>query len=156
MVFANKYAQILIDKFPSFSKSSYLNDAWRVYGADEGGINSHAILSALTDYISNDLAKNAQISDEEINIYKYIDKCRTNYSGYSEDTAEGDFDNAICTCFLENLINRDSSGSYDFNRILPYLNAKSVEYCKEWDKFTGVRSPGLWTDQEWDEANRQK
>ena len=154
MIFANKYTKILIDSFSGFGKCSYLLDAYGIHGADEGGINSHAVFSALTDYVTEVLAKNVELSDEEIKIYKFVDNCRTSYANSSEDTLEGDFDNAICTCFLENLINRDSSGNYDFNRILPYLNEKSKEYCKAWDKFTGVRSPGLWADQEWDEVNQ--
>ena len=66
---------------------------------------------------------------------------------------EGEFDNAICTCFLENLINRASRCNELYNRFIPYLGPNSKEFCKDWDRFTGVPSPGLWAEEEWLQAN---
>lgn len=67
-------------------------------------------------------------------------------------TDEKNFDDAICTCFFEDLINSASSGNIQYERFIPYLGEKSKEYCKAWDQFTGVRSPGLWDDLEWHRA----
>ncbi len=47
------------------------------------------------------------------------------------------------TCFLENLQNsiRDEIIIRKFVR---YLGKESIEYCKAWDEFTGVKTVGLW------------
>jgi hypothetical protein len=41
-------------------------------------------------------------------------------------------------------IYRASAGRIPYERFIPYLGEKSKEYCRAWDEFTGVKSPGLW------------
>jgi len=53
------------------------------------------------------------------------------------------FDGAACVCFLENLQNKAGHGRFEYSRFIPYLGEKSKEYCRAWDEFTGVKSPGL-------------
>jgi len=51
--------------------------------------------------------------------------------------------NAICTCFLENIINATPEEVAP-KKFVPFLGKKSKEYCKWWDEFTGVKTDGLW------------
>lgn len=55
--------------------------------------------------------------------------------------AEGtqDLKDGAATCFLENLINRPETGPL----AVPFMGLLSREYCRAWDAFTGVRTPGL-------------
>lgn len=54
------------------------------------------------------------------------------------------------TCFLENLVNYAGHGSVQASSFIPLLGPESREYCKGWDKFTGVQTPGLWKSKwEW-------
>ena len=49
---------------------------------------------------------------------------------------------AVATCFLENLLNATPSGIEAIDYVWA-LGPKSREYCKAWDEFTGVATPGL-------------
>ncbi len=53
---------------------------------------------------------------------------------------EGDDEvkDAVATCFLENLINRASSGEFDRSELVPLLGPNSRAYCEAWDEFCGV------------------
>ena len=51
--------------------------------------------------------------------------------------------NAITTGFLEYLMSRDPD-EIQFTTFAKYLGKNSIEYCRAWDKFTGVRTKGLW------------
>jgi hypothetical protein len=54
---------------------------------------------------------------------------------------------AACTCYIENLINQASHDDNVFNlryeHFVPYLGPESREYVRAWDKFTGVKTPGI-------------
>ena len=47
--------------------------------------------------------------------------------------------NGAATCFLENLMNQATIGSL----AVPFLGPRSREYCRAWDRFTGVNTKGL-------------
>ena len=49
----------------------------------------------------------------------------------------------FATNFLEGLQNIESSGQVSASEFVPFLGSKSKEYCKAWDEFTGVKTPGL-------------
>ena len=51
---------------------------------------------------------------------------------------------AIATGFLESLLAQASAGTFSFERIAWSLGPESLKYCREWDKFTGNRTHGLW------------
>lgn len=52
----------------------------------------------------------------------------------------------VTTCFLENMQNQSSNGAFSPSLFVPLLGPKSREYCKAWDEFTGVATPGLWSN----------
>lgn len=54
-----------------------------------------------------------------------------------------DLKDAVATGFLERLMAEASAGRLDFRRIAPNLGHRSRQYCREWDDFTGVQTPGL-------------
>lgn len=45
--------------------------------------------------------------------------------------------------FLENLVNSSSNGRFGSKDFTKFLGPKSIEYCKAWDEFTGVKTEGL-------------
>ncbi len=49
---------------------------------------------------------------------------------------------AAATCFLENLQNQEAPPEV----WVPLLGLASSDFCKAWDEFTGVATPGLWPD----------
>ena len=50
---------------------------------------------------------------------------------------------AVGTCFLEGLLGQASGGSFDFCKVAEFLGPQARCYCQEWNKFTGVETPGL-------------
>ena len=58
--------------------------------------------------------------------------------------ADEEVKNAVCTSFLENLLHYYSDGSIPSESFIPFLGPESREYCKSWEEFTGVKTPGLW------------
>ncbi len=50
---------------------------------------------------------------------------------------------AVATCFLENLINRTSTGDIPAANFVHLLGPESRAYCRAWDEFTGVKTEGL-------------
>lgn len=153
MVFTNKYAEILISSVNGFKNSISFAEAINIYERN-GTITITTVFNALSNFVLNELIPISEsISYREIEIYNLIETIRVKYSSYHRNTQEFDYDNTACTCFLENLLNAAGYNNISYNRFIPYLGVLSREYCKEWDRFTGVRSPGLWTDQEWQEAN---
>lgn len=51
--------------------------------------------------------------------------------------------NAATTGFLEHLQNRAASDAFPFARIVPMLGTSCLDFCRAWDDFAGVRTPGL-------------
>ena len=51
---------------------------------------------------------------------------------------------AAATGLLEKLLADASSGKLDFTLIAPFLGELSKFYCREWDRFTGMKTDGLW------------
>lgn len=50
---------------------------------------------------------------------------------------------AAATGFLESLLHSASAGRIDAARFVGLLGERSRAYCREWDRFTGVDTPGL-------------
>lgn len=50
---------------------------------------------------------------------------------------------AVATCFLENLINA-SGNTVEPGSFIHLLGPESLAYCQAWDKFTGIQTDGLW------------
>lgn len=147
VVFTNKYAQNLLLKFPEFADSKTLKETVELYSDGGVKVNIYTIFTGLTHYVIDELIGcNQLISQSELDIYRYVEEIRCSYSDENGDTDEFHIDNAACTCFLENLVNHASAGSIEYSRFIPYIGDKSKEYCRAWDEFTGVKSPGLWED----------
>jgi hypothetical protein len=47
------------------------------------------------------------------------------------------------TGFLEGLQNLASAGCFLLVKVVPFLGPESRAYCRAWDEFTGVPTPGL-------------
>lgn len=50
---------------------------------------------------------------------------------------------AVATCFLETLLNAASGGEIAAERFVPHLGPQSRAFCRAWDEYTDVRTPGL-------------
>jgi hypothetical protein len=155
MVFSNKNAKLLTERFPRFYQSASLNEAILLYQRKSEPIGVTAIFSGLSNYVAYELmSENPSISDEEKEIYGYIEEHLKKFSGHDEGSEEFEFANAACVSFLENLINYASSGEIEYTRFIPFLGNESKAFCRSWDAFTGVKSPGLWDnmDEEWHQS----
>lgn len=58
---------------------------------------------------------------------------------------EGDEDvqDAVATCFLEDIASAVYENKVSAKLLVPLLGEESRAYCKAWDEFTGVKTPGL-------------
>ncbi len=54
--------------------------------------------------------------------------------------------NGVATIFLEYLLAKDPE-EIKFKTFCQYLGEDSLAYCKAWDKFTGIRTEGLWENE---------
>lgn len=152
MVFTNKYTESFLDMFRGFKNSESLKYAIASFSHGNEPISIHTIFSGLTNYVCDEIIKNnPDVTQEEIEIFDYIEKSIVKFSIFPEGSDEKDFDDAACVSFLENLSNYASWGRIELSRFIPLLGECSRNFCKDWDKFTGVRSPGLWSDKEWEE-----
>lgn len=141
MVLPNEATKILINEFPNIKKTEDWKSYYLVVNPDEDPSNIHALMTVLTDYainVLNETKKTGDSKKEEKKLFGLIENF----------IKEGDFNvrDAASTCFLENLINRASWGDLSPNQFIPYLGSKSKAYCKAWDEFTGVKTPGLWDE----------
>lgn len=64
------------------------------------------------------------------------------YTEYLLLQGDEDVQNAVCTCFLENILNVTPE-QVDPKRFVQYLGEESRSYCRTWDAFTGVCTEGL-------------
>ena len=100
-----------------------------------GAISPHTIMTHLSHRVANNLMNNNyQFSEELFDLVELL-------------IIEGDEDvkNATCTCFLANLQNIASNeNEFEDSHYVSLLRAKSTEFCKRWDEYTGVKTEGLW------------
>jgi hypothetical protein len=50
---------------------------------------------------------------------------------------------AVATGFLEALLAESSAGRLDLRPFIPSLGPEAIAFCRAWDQFTGVQTPGL-------------
>lgn len=146
MVLPNEASKKLIEKFPSLKKTSlwsYYNEEtkWANYMLEKNSkeaLDFTKLMTVLTSYITDEL--NSCTANRE--------KTREVFSLIELFLNKGDKDvkDAATTNFLENLINYTSSGRLKPEQFIHYLGPKSKAYCKAWDEFTGVKTPGLWDE----------
>jgi hypothetical protein len=96
----------------------------------------HLSVSCFSQFVADKLASGSYQSADTI--FSAIESLLT--AGNSDE----DVKNPIFTCFLESLINLASNGHIAYETFVPLIGPNSREYCKAWDKFTGVKTPSLW------------
>jgi hypothetical protein len=153
MVFTNKYAKEFLEKFPGFKNSKNLQDAIELFENDKGFVSMSGFFFGLTYYFVNELNFHGRdFVDESIAILNEVESILEKFEGSQEDTDEDELQNEVCVSFLENLQNNaagDPTGR-KYAKFIPFLGYRSRLFCKYWDTFTDGRSPGLWTDEEWE------
>lgn len=101
---------------------------------DDGTIMPCMTLAAVSWLVAERLRKGEH--DGADRLFNLIERLLTEGSAEVRDAA--------ATCFLENLTNR--SDSLDPRLYVPLMGPESRNYCRAWDDFTGVKTPGLYDD----------
>lgn len=147
MVFEHPYSQVIIEKFPAFKDSEEIRSTC-YDGTEEEPISIFSTFAAFCDFIIR-TTLNAKVPLYDVQeVFDFIEEAMNS----------GDF--AINSCastgFLEDLQNFSSIDKHEPRsmyvnpkKFVPYLGKASIEYCKAWDVFTGVRTTGLWETKEW-------
>ena len=142
MVLANEAAKILTDKYPNLKKHRSWDDSYILSYSDDDPLKIYAVMDALTNYVTDML--NMKLSKEIEKELKDIFSLTEFFINEGEDAVKG----ASSANFLENLINRTSWHTIRPESFIHYLGPKSKKFCKKWDEFTGVATPGLWEEGE--------
>jgi hypothetical protein len=134
MISENKCFEIILETFPKFKQlwEKERESGWK------GPIRGLCLdLAEFSHYIEDMIAKNNNNDKSTIELAFQIAEMLMN---------EGDdkVQEAVATCFLENLINAVSWDSISASSFVHYLGKESIEYCKAWDEFTGTKTPALW------------
>jgi len=53
---------------------------------------------------------------------------------------------AVATGMLEAMLAESSAGRFDMSTLTPFLGTHTKAYCRAWDEFTGIHTPGLYDD----------
>ncbi len=127
----NNFIIFLLGLDPDFER-----DCERYLNFTEGQETVHGIASTFSDFIGKKLRDNR------------YSKAQAVFNGIETLLAESKGDenikNALCTCFLENLLNRFTEEPAVLDKFIPLLGPKSIKHSKAWDEFTGVQTHGLW------------
>jgi hypothetical protein len=108
----------------------YWDDYIRVFGSDEG-LTMQTL--PFCEYVIDMIKAN-----EEREIKKIFD-----FVEYLLLEGDDDVQTAMTTAFLEYLVSKDPD-EIQFSKFAKYLGENSIGYCRAWDKFTGVKTKGLW------------
>jgi hypothetical protein len=129
MIHRSNCMELVLARVPGMTEHWQAHRKWWE-GQEAGLCNDCAILA---DYISDLVAEG---DDESLpGIFRLIE----------ELIVQGDEDvrTAACTCVLENLLNRYSAGEIPAESFVHLLGPESRAYCRAWDQFTGVTTPGV-------------
>jgi hypothetical protein len=135
MVFKNECTSLILSEFPGFASSKEWEEDLKFWEGEEAGLCNE--MSTFSDYVSN-ILNNDPHSSELNRIFSFIENLIIN--------GDQDVRDAATTCFLENLLNYDSAGRVKASTFVHLLGPESKAYCKAWDEFTGVKTPGLWDE----------
>jgi hypothetical protein len=140
MVLPNEATKILIEFIPDLKKMEDWDDYYLVINPAENPEEIHPLMTVLGRYVEEKLNKPLDVTGKkEIkNIFNLIERLIKQGNNIVKDAAN--------TCFLENLINYTSAGRLEPEQFIHYLGPESKAYCKAWDEFTGVKTPGLWDE----------
>ncbi|MCH9612094.1 MAG: hypothetical protein S4CHLAM102_05770 [Chlamydiia bacterium] len=117
----------MIEKLPGFQRH------WDLYIKNEGkrgGIHSHML--PLIEYTVECIhSKNSQSIK---NVFDLVETLMIH--------GDPSLQCAVATSYLEGLLLRDPE-EIQFSTFVKYLGKNSVEYCRAWDEFCGVKTEGL-------------
>lgn len=124
---------MILAKFPEFANSIRWKEHLKFWEGEEPPFSIE--MSEFSSFIADSLNNN----DSNINFHEV-------FSFIENLIAQGEQEvkDAATTCFLENLLNYDSAGRIKASSFIHLLGPRSKEYCKTWDEFTDVKTPGLW------------
>ena len=128
MILKEDCMKLAIKKFPEFQESWQRH--LKYWGNDERGLCTD--MSEFSQFTTDLIIQNKVKTLPEI--FDFIESL----------IVEGDKDvkNAAATCFLENLLNV-TPHEISASSFVHLLGHESRDYCKAWDKFTGVQTVGL-------------
>ena len=133
MIRASDLLPLLFNAYPETREE--LIDTVSSWLPRSGLISPHTIMTHLSHRVANNFIKQNYENAEEI-----FDLVELLIIDGDEDVK-----NAVCTCFLANLQNIASNeNDFDDSHYVSLLRAKSIEFCKHWDEYTGVKTEGLW------------
>lgn len=125
--------QMIIESYPQ--SWNYLVKNVEDWLPEKGPITPCSILRHISHLVKEEFLKDEYDHSKEL--FKLIEDFIVRGS---ENVA-----NAACTCFIENLQNYcGGSDGFEPNHFVSLLGPKSIDYAKEWDEFTGVKTEGLY------------
>lgn len=127
---AERCIELIKEKFPGFL--SYWKAYIRDFGADNG---LHIQMLPFDEYTIDTIKSNNKAEIEKI--FNFVEFLLCNGDDYVQT--------AITTSYLEYLMSKDPD-EIQFASFVKYLGENSKGYCRAWDKFTGVKTKGLWED----------
>lgn len=129
MISKNACMSLILDRVPEFKSAWQTHlDFW---GEDEAGLFND--MAAFASFL---IANMAMMPDEKKQkIFLFVERCLKEGDGPVKD--------AVATCFLENLLNAVSDEVILAESFVQYLGEESKVFCKSWDEFTGINTPGL-------------
>lgn len=99
-------------------------------------VNAHSVMTEFSRFVQDKLIAGSYLKAPKVfEAMEYL---------LQEGNSEAEVQNAVCTCFLENLINSFSSKPEFFPSFVHFLGPESRAYCRAWDEFTDAITPGLW------------
>jgi hypothetical protein len=129
MITEKRWVDLVIREFPAFAAH------WQIYQdrwADEGSPGLCTDMSAFADFI-----KDRILYGNEVELKKLFDLIE-HLLVFGDDGIQ----TAAATCCLENILNLVPR-KIPPERFVPFLGPRSREFCKKWDEFTGVTTPGI-------------
>jgi hypothetical protein len=107
-------------------------DERELWTADDGSFTVHGVFAVFSHYVADRLIRGADPALKKV--FDYVESKLT-----GDDSV---VDNAACTCFLENLMNRVPE-TIPPSQLVPLLGPKSREFCRAWDEWCGMKTEGL-------------
>lgn len=136
MITKNDWLGIALREFPQFSNRWHeYQDEWAEHGGTPGVCTD---ADCFGEFVEELILEGPE--SEVIRAFRLIEHFLT--------FGDEDVDTAFTTCCLENMLNVTPS-KLPAERFVPFLGPKSREYCRAWDQFTGVQTPGLWPEGRW-------
>lgn len=128
---AVNFINLIKEKFPKFIAywESYISE----WGLDEGLTIQ---MLPFSDYAIDVIKSNDE--NEIKRVFDFVEFLLCN--------GDESVTYAITTSFLEYLLSHDPD-EIQFSKFSRYLGENTVNYCKAWDKFTGIKTEGLWDNE---------